>query len=665
MRFRRRGGHTHGLHRSRARGGRSVMAVLAVVSLTLSGCSEAMFSAVVPRPVPAKARLDNSHGVHAHKRDSGGDTAAHRQALSDSRRTRAESYWTTSHIAQMFADSPTVNPPDAVDLRDLSPGTGFNFTGVPYVGTFFYRDTPGRDHSCTGVVVDSPMKNVVLSAAHCWEDADPDSIIFVPEFSMKGDRPQMPFGIWTLGTEKIGIDERYNEGDMAYDVAAMAMAPNQKGQMIGELTGTVSLAVDAPRNQPDVAIVGYPSAVPLPGDPWKRGLARACHNFTTSYLEDGTDYFSIDCEGMPTGISGSPWLIENPNPTTPDDDLGSRIDPSTLISSKSVEIVALTGGGQGGGGYTNDTSIGVPIEDFVFELIASVSDFDPVSTTDWNDANAFVYGNFSNVSDREDFLVLWNNGEMSVYFPSGDLKKPFLGVRKIARPNARFAFARSIATGDFDGSGYTDILHLGTDGTVTLIQDPIQFGSRQTVVLSRGDPLTWLHARAFSGGIFTPHALASGVASDLVTLWDDGSLTLTPHINTTGLSDFIPLAPAGTFSPDASVRAYNMCGSGYTDVVVMEPTKTTVLWDVHADDDAGARQGHGKHAGFGSAGGSGAHHKRATYTARSLLPPLPEGASFTLGHPTDDGLTAAIRRSDGSLIFHNVSLPCPSQSMKR
>src|SRR5690349_2511447 len=103
------------------------------------------------------------------------------------------------------ATPPTSAPPPGVRW----PATGALFGGPP--------DSLGR-HYCTASVVDSPTRDMVVTAAHCVADGDGSpprtGMSFVPGYH----DGTAPFGVWTVATAT--VDPRWQEGaDPARDVA--------------------------------------------------------------------------------------------------------------------------------------------------------------------------------------------------------------------------------------------------------------------------------------------------------------------------------------------------------------------------------------------------------------------------------------------------------------
>jgi hypothetical protein len=193
------------------------------------------------------------------------------------------------------------------------PAKGAFFGGTPAVGALFTMTSGGRlvDHFCSGSVVDSPARDLVLTAAHCV--GNPETIAFVPGYH-DGDAP---LGIWPVrrvilsGAWKLSHDP---DDDFAFLVV------NRPGSRtrVQDVTGGEQLAVDSPPGEV-VRVIGYPDGEASP---------IACENQAHAF---GPTQLVFDCGGYSDGTSGGPWLTD--------------VSPSTGLG----KVVGVTGGFQQGG----------------------------------------------------------------------------------------------------------------------------------------------------------------------------------------------------------------------------------------------------------------------------------------------------------------------------
>ncbi|BAJ28322.1 hypothetical protein KSE_25080 [Kitasatospora setae KM-6054] len=189
------------------------------------------------------------------------------------------------------------------------------------VGALFAHGTDG-DHFCTASVVDSPGRNLVLTAAHCLVEPRTgrthDDLVFVPGYR-DGDTPS---GVWPI--DRVTVDPSWRHGgneDM--DVAFATVGP-QDGRQVQDVLDGNRLGTDLGPTLP-VRVTGYPSSSEQP---------ITCVNTTTG---QSPTQLRIDCPDYTGGTSGSPWV--------------TGFDPGTRTGT----VVGVIGGYQEGGD-TADTS---------------------------------------------------------------------------------------------------------------------------------------------------------------------------------------------------------------------------------------------------------------------------------------------------------------------
>lgn len=166
-------------------------------------------------------------------------------------------------------------------------------TTVPATGALFYPSvlglvpTLGGPHFCSASVVDSPTKDLLVTAAHCVFGAGP-----VIEFAPLLHDAALPAGVWSV--TKIYIDPAWKKSfDPKHDVAFLRVA-SRGGKKLGDV------------------VPGHPLGTPVAGTPVKvsgypmgsRGRPVTC----TAPLEAVGVYSGIRCGGFEGGTSGGPWL---------------------------------------------------------------------------------------------------------------------------------------------------------------------------------------------------------------------------------------------------------------------------------------------------------------------------------------------------------------------
>ncbi len=183
------------------------------------------------------------------------------------------------------------------------------------VGALFSHDTKG-DHFCTASAVDSPARNLIITAAHCVHSgrggAYLSSLVFVPGYR----NGTAPYGIWKVKSQF--VDARWaNASDPDLDVG-FAVLDKQGGRNIEDILGSNLLGIDQ----------GFGNIVRVTGYPTSSGEPVTCINKITRLRKY---QMRFACNGYPPGTSGSPWL--------------THYDPKT----KRGEVVGVIGGYQTGG----------------------------------------------------------------------------------------------------------------------------------------------------------------------------------------------------------------------------------------------------------------------------------------------------------------------------
>ncbi|MDK7271604.1 MULTISPECIES: trypsin-like serine peptidase [Actinotignum] len=414
-----------------------------------------------------------------------------------------------------------------VGLGEGLSGAGYNFPGIPQVGTFFHV-VPGTTQvirGCTGVVLDTPGRSQILSAAHCWPGDAYAATVFVPQFSIIAGTAYIPHGIWRIDSDAVVINDAYYSDDEdadRYDAAVLTADPDRFGNLLEDVTGGLPVA-DVSPEQPDIEVIGYPVAESFEADNYTSAYPRHCRNSTETFTENGVDYFHIECAGMPTGVSGGPWLQQGEN--------------------GEWAIVAITGGAQDGGGYTDDESVGVPMDNLIAQLLEEARITLEDATLEPGNPAHEVLGYLGGQPDRADAFTVWPSGAVALYLDAGsgaevlpaageetgelaqlDAARSFRSVRLLGGRDRRLRNLRTLAAGDLDGSGMADILTLGRDGALILWHDPGLFGLRHPEHLNPHLPLEFTNVTKMS------------IADDTLTVTNiDGTTTQYADISQQGI----------------------------------------------------------------------------------------------------------------------------------
>lgn len=184
------------------------------------------------------------------------------------------------------------------------------------VGALFYNDIKG-DHYCTAGVVDSPHRNMLVTAAHCLysQGSYNKDIVFVPGYRSGNT----PYGVWSI--KSMLVDDRWIKSqDPDMDVGFVALEPgsDKHGKNIEEVLGANKLGIDEGFDHV-VEVTGYPSNSDQPVSCMTRTRKQSAHQLR------------FDCGRFFGGTSGAPWV--------------TGYDPR----KKTGRIIGVIGGYQGGG----------------------------------------------------------------------------------------------------------------------------------------------------------------------------------------------------------------------------------------------------------------------------------------------------------------------------
>ena len=172
------------------------------------------------------------------------------------------------------------------------------YNGTPAVGALF-TISGGRlgSHFCTASVVNSPVKDLVITAAHCLHGKQPGQVAFVPEYHRHGE----PYGTWTV--TQVFVDAAWaSSANPNHDVAFLVVSQPGNSTPVQELTGGENLATGWKAAQL-VRVIGYPDG---------RQRPITCTARTRRF---GPRQMEFDCGGYTDGTSGGPFLA-NVHPAT-------------------------------------------------------------------------------------------------------------------------------------------------------------------------------------------------------------------------------------------------------------------------------------------------------------------------------------------------------------
>jgi hypothetical protein len=195
-------------------------------------------------------------------------------------------------------------------------GAGASFRAVPtprvppysFNGRIFFR-RGGLMGFCSGTAIDSPTRQLVLTAGHCVNSGHEEGgatvwsryVEFVPAY----DGGAAPFGVFVARRNAIRAPRQWTKhGNPDFDLGAFLTRPNSEGANVADAVGGGAvIATDLSRHQTFQAF-GYPGET--------RYMQRCISPYTgddpLSNPFPGPPTMSIRCH-WPPGSSGGGWLI--------------------------------------------------------------------------------------------------------------------------------------------------------------------------------------------------------------------------------------------------------------------------------------------------------------------------------------------------------------------
>ena len=177
------------------------------------------------------------------------------------------------------------------------------------VGKLFFTTSAG-DAVCSASSVNTPTKNLIITAGHCTNDgpvrcgvlggstcptANFTNFLFVPRYRNGAG----PDGSW-VGRAVLNHSAWTRSGNLDYDHALITIAP-RAGRNLVSVIGGNGLAMLYGSHQNRVRIWGWPAEAPYDGS-----TARQCFGNTTSFDSSGDAQLACPMTG---GASGGPWFL--------------------------------------------------------------------------------------------------------------------------------------------------------------------------------------------------------------------------------------------------------------------------------------------------------------------------------------------------------------------
>jgi hypothetical protein len=182
---------------------------------------------------------------------------------------------------------------------------GFRIHGAIFIDLGFFGY--GR---CSGTAVRSPNHSVVFTAGHCIHSGSSigrwyrSRAAFIPAYRYG----QRPFGIFPVRWVDTTKQWRAS-GSENFDVGAMVVGRNERGQTLTEAVGGAKIAWNLKPRQ-DFDVHGYPAEPPFDGETQRLcGATPFLGHDPNSFAESGPLNLAVTCE-LNGGASGGGWMIE-------------------------------------------------------------------------------------------------------------------------------------------------------------------------------------------------------------------------------------------------------------------------------------------------------------------------------------------------------------------
>ncbi|OIV37606.1 hypothetical protein BIV57_10115 [Mangrovactinospora gilvigrisea] len=209
-----------------------------------------------------------------------------------------------------------------------------HYGGIPMVGAFFTNsaDVGSGRTQCTGSVVHSPTRDLVLTAGHCAGSLNAaHHAVFVPQYRFGTSAAHQPHGVYPV--RQAFTDPRYTPNsrgrDSDLDIAFVRVGP-AAGHAVEDRTGSLTLTATPAPPIRSVTMVGYPGSAAV--NPHHSPVTCT----TSAGRLPGFDQLKVVCGGYYGGTSGGPLIT------------GYR------GSSRTGSVVGEIGGYNGGGDNRND-----------------------------------------------------------------------------------------------------------------------------------------------------------------------------------------------------------------------------------------------------------------------------------------------------------------------
>ncbi len=249
-------------------------------------------------PGQASAAARPSAAATAHRAVA--DAPGTRTGSPAERRRALVAYWTKGRIAEALANEAAAEHGSTGGAAAAGPADTTPVSSA--VGKIFFDTAGGTPAACTGTVVNSPSGILILTAAHCLNNAPDNSwsknIVFSPGYH-DGEAPFGTFTAWK--TDVSSLWNSSTQGDTEHDYGMIIAYDDADGETPFGAAGGYPMTDDMQTGE-EPSLFGY-SGTPYDGE----------HQEYCQELVEPTvpplNMWQVECPNIVQGSSGGPWLV--------------------------------------------------------------------------------------------------------------------------------------------------------------------------------------------------------------------------------------------------------------------------------------------------------------------------------------------------------------------
>ncbi|MER5485033.1 FG-GAP-like repeat-containing protein [Streptomyces sp. NPDC002812] len=189
------------------------------------------------------------------------------------------------------------------------------------------------------------------------------------------------------------------------------------------------------------------------------------------------------------------------------------------------------------------------------------TDIAQLGGTTWATTKQLAAGDF-NGDGISDLMAIWNDGTLHLY--KGDGKGKVVDAVTVTQGGNTWGTVKQFTAGDFTGDGIADLMAVWNDGTLHLYKGT---GDGQLAPESKVNTggNTWSTVKLLPGGDFNGDGIA-----DLMAVWNNGTLHYYPGDGTGQIGNEVPVLLGGsTWGTVLHMTAGDFNGDGISDLMAV------------------------------------------------------------------------------------------------